>query len=66
MNVPGRAEGNWSWRCTEELLATADFRSLRNLTTSSNRLPRPPHPAMSPDSSRGNNMKATQLLQMHN
>src|SRR5262249_38393453 len=25
MNVPGRAEGNWSWRCTEELLSTADF-----------------------------------------
>ena len=20
MNVPGRAEGNWSWRCTEELV----------------------------------------------
>ena len=38
MNVPGRAEGNWSWRCTEELLSTADFHWLRDLTTSSNRL----------------------------
>ena len=38
MNVPGRAEGNWSWRSTEELLSTADFRKLRDLTRSSNRL----------------------------
>jgi 4-alpha-glucanotransferase len=38
MNVPGRAEGNWSWRCTEELLSGADFNWLRNLTRSSNRL----------------------------
>ena len=39
MNVPGRAEGNWSWRSTEELLSTADFHKLRDLTRSSNRLP---------------------------
>ena len=38
MNVPGRAEGNWSWRCTEELLSAADFQWLRDLTRSSNRL----------------------------
>ena len=38
MNVPGRAEGNWTWRCTEEMLATADFHSLRELTQSTNRL----------------------------
>ena len=38
MNVPGRAEGNWSWRSTEELLSTADFHKLRDLTRSSNRL----------------------------
>ena len=38
MNVPGRAEGNWSWRCTEEMLSAADFHSLRDLTRSSNRL----------------------------
>ena len=38
MNVPGRAEGNWSWRCTEEMLSAPDFHSLRDLTRSSNRL----------------------------
>src|SRR5438309_1894185 len=37
MNVPGRAEGNWSWRCTEQMLSAADFHSLRELTRSSNR-----------------------------
>ena len=44
MNVPGRAEGNWSWRCTEELLLAADFHWLRDLTTSSNRLHIVPNP----------------------
>src|SRR5205809_2724163 len=38
MNIPGRAEGNWSWRCTEELLSAADFHWLRDLTRSSNRV----------------------------
>jgi 4-alpha-glucanotransferase len=38
MNVPGRAEGNWTWRGTEKMLAAADFHSLRALTGSSNRL----------------------------
>jgi 4-alpha-glucanotransferase len=38
MNVPGRAEGNWTWRCTEEMLCAADFHSLRDLTRSSKRL----------------------------
>ncbi len=37
MNVPGRAEGNWSWRCTEEMLSSPAFHSLRELTRSSNR-----------------------------
>jgi len=46
MNVPGRAEGNWSWRCTEELLSAADFRWLRDLTTSSNRLHMLSNPAI--------------------
>ena len=46
MNVPGRAEGNWSWRCTEELLSTADFHWLRDLTRSSNRLRMLPNPAI--------------------
>ena len=38
MNIPGRADGNWSWRCTEEMMSAADFDSLRELTKSSNRL----------------------------
>jgi 4-alpha-glucanotransferase len=46
MNIPGRAEGNWSWRCTEELLSAADFRRLRDLTRSSNRVRILPTPAI--------------------
>jgi 4-alpha-glucanotransferase len=38
MNVPGLAEGNWSWRCRGELLSAADFHWLCDLTRSSNRL----------------------------
>ena len=38
MNIPGRAEDNWSWRCTEEMMSAANFDSLRELTKSSNRL----------------------------
>ena len=38
MNVPGRAEGNWSWRCTEEMMSAPAFDWLRDLTRSSNRL----------------------------
>src|SRR5712692_5544861 len=38
MNVPGRAEGNWTWRCTEEMLSAAAFHALRDLTRTSNRL----------------------------
>jgi hypothetical protein len=38
MNVPGRATGNWTWRCSEEMLFTADFHSLLELTKSSNRI----------------------------
>jgi 4-alpha-glucanotransferase len=37
MNVPGRAAGNWAWRCTEDMLSAAAFRSLLDLTESSNR-----------------------------
>jgi len=37
MNVPGRADGNWRWRCTEEMLNTQAFEWVRNLTISSNR-----------------------------
>jgi 4-alpha-glucanotransferase len=46
MNVPGCADGNWSWRCTEELLSAADFHWLRDLTRSSNRLPTVPSSAI--------------------
>jgi 4-alpha-glucanotransferase len=39
MNVPGRAEGNWRWRCTEEMLAGPALAWLRDLTRASGRLP---------------------------
>jgi 4-alpha-glucanotransferase len=38
MNVPGRAEGNWRWRCTQQMLAGPAFDWLRELTTTSSRL----------------------------
>jgi 4-alpha-glucanotransferase len=38
MNVPGRSEGNWRWRCTEEMLSTRAFEWLRDLTKVSGRL----------------------------
>jgi len=37
MNVPGRAEGNWSWRATEAMLSNAAFEWLRDLTNNSKR-----------------------------
>ncbi len=37
MNVPGRADQNWRWRCTEALLESPAFEWLRGLTKSSNR-----------------------------
>jgi 4-alpha-glucanotransferase len=37
MNVPGRAEGNWRWRCTEEMLAAPAFQQLRELTRKAGR-----------------------------
>jgi len=44
MNVPGRAEGNWRWRMTENMLSDPAFERLRDLTKKSNRLAviRPP------------------------
>ena len=36
-NVPGRADGNWRWRCTEELLSTRAFEWLREMTSMSGR-----------------------------
>jgi 4-alpha-glucanotransferase len=37
MNVPGRAAGNWRWRCREDMLSQSTFEWLRNVTESSNR-----------------------------
>jgi 4-alpha-glucanotransferase len=37
MNLPGRAEGNWRWRCAEEMLTPAAFQWLHDLTKTSNR-----------------------------
>ena len=37
MNVPGRAAGNWRWRCTDEMLSTRAFEWLRDLTNTSGR-----------------------------
>jgi 4-alpha-glucanotransferase len=37
MNVPGRAEGNWRWRCTDDMLSTRAFEWLRDLTNLSGR-----------------------------
>jgi 4-alpha-glucanotransferase len=37
MNVPGRADGNWRWRCTEAMLSPAAFEWLGNLTKDSKR-----------------------------
>ena len=40
MNVPGRADGNWRWRCTEEMVSPGAFDWLRDLTHTSGRVPR--------------------------
>jgi 4-alpha-glucanotransferase len=37
MNVPGRPDGNWRWRCTETMLSNAPFEWLLDLTKVSNR-----------------------------
>ena len=42
MNVPGRLGGNWSWRCTEEMLTDEPLAWLRDLTDESKRLVDPP------------------------
>jgi 4-alpha-glucanotransferase len=39
MNVPGRADGNWAWRCSEDRMRDPAFESLRDLTKGSNRFP---------------------------
>jgi 4-alpha-glucanotransferase len=47
MNVPGRAEGNWRWRCTEDMLAGPTFDWLCDLTNTSRRLPTSTRPVRS-------------------
>ena len=37
MNIPGRPEGNWRWRCTDDMLSDSAFEWLRDLTKNSNR-----------------------------
>jgi 4-alpha-glucanotransferase len=37
MNLPGRAGGNWCWRCNEEMLSAPAFEQLRDLTKATNR-----------------------------
>jgi 4-alpha-glucanotransferase len=37
MNIPGRPEGNWRWRCTEEMLSDKAFQWLGELTKSGDR-----------------------------
>ena len=37
MNVPGRADGNWRWRCTDRMLAGPALDALRDLTAASSR-----------------------------
>jgi hypothetical protein len=37
MNLPGRADGKWRWRCTDEMLAPASFDWLRDLTRETGR-----------------------------
>jgi len=38
MNVPGRTDGNWRWRCTESMLSDLPFRRLCELTKTSSRI----------------------------
>jgi len=38
MNLPGRVEGNWRWRCPEDMLPEPALQRLRELTATSNRV----------------------------
>lgn len=42
MNVPGRPDGNWRWRCTEDTLSDSAFEWLSELTKSTTRSANPP------------------------
>jgi 4-alpha-glucanotransferase len=39
MNVPGRAEGNWGWRCGKAMLSGPAFDRLQDLTEKFKRRP---------------------------
>ncbi len=39
MNVPGRPDGNWTWRCTQDQLTDDVFQHLRTLTGDARRWP---------------------------
>ena len=45
MNVPGRAGGNWRWRCREDMLSLVALQWLHDLTGASKRLSSPHQPA---------------------
>ena len=38
MNLPGRPEGNWCWRCTGEMMSLSAFQWLRDLTGETKRM----------------------------
>jgi 4-alpha-glucanotransferase len=44
MNIPGRADGNWAWRATTEMMSETAFHRLSDMTTSSNRRAMVPRP----------------------
>jgi 4-alpha-glucanotransferase len=44
MNVPGRADGNWRWRCTIDTLEPRVFETLRELTIGAHRSAARPGP----------------------
>jgi hypothetical protein len=44
MNVPGRAEDSWRWRCTKQMLSRPAFEWFRELTTTSSRSAEPYDP----------------------
>jgi 4-alpha-glucanotransferase len=47
MNVPGRTDGNWGWRCREDMFSSTAFQWLHDLTESSQRLVGPGVPRSS-------------------
>ena len=39
MNIPGHAEGNWRWRCPENIFSASAFTWLKEITESTGRIP---------------------------